>query len=153
LSNAIKKVFDPKDPMEIEGLDLEGISKVFPVLLTRDDLGGTFGLCHYLNGELERLLYKRPYRPITITPLFALSIEGLELISGYLKETALSAALESWYERDKGLYSSFTTELGFFTERLGDRRNLKLWSQFQELMDDAAHTLFDPKAVDQTSHV
>jgi hypothetical protein len=151
LSKAIKKAFDPKDPMEIEGVDLSSSSTVFPVLLTRDELGGALMLSHYLNLEFKRLLNKRLYRPITITPLFALSIDGLELASGYLKGTPLTAALEFWYARDKGLYSSFIGELGFFTRGLGDQRNLELWSIFRSIVDDASKLLFAPGEGDETS--
>lgn len=151
LSNAIKKVFDPKSPMEIEGIDPSSIRKVFPVLLTRDDLGGSFGLSHYLNREFDHSFYRRHYRPIIITPLFVLSIEGLELLSGYLKETAFTEALEYWYGRDKKLYSSFSAELGFFTKGRADRRNLTLASTFKMIMEDALHTLFGPRASSQGS--
>jgi hypothetical protein len=145
LANAIKKACDPDQPMEINGLDMRRISKVIPVLLTRDDLGGVFLISHYLNLRFNETIYKRRYRPKTITPLFALSIAGMELISGYLRGFPLSSFFETWYQRDKSLYSSFLAEFDAMTKDIGDRRNINLSSVFERVMDEASATLLGGK--------
>jgi hypothetical protein len=76
--------------------------------------------------------------------LFAFSIEGLELVSGYLKDIPLVSFLEAWYKRDKNLYSSFIAHMSYFTKGLPDHRNLQLWSVFERLMKEATEMLFGP---------
>ena len=48
LANAILNVFDKQTPAALADIDLSGISAIFPVLVTRDDIGGCWGISHDL---------------------------------------------------------------------------------------------------------
>lgn len=142
LANSIKKAFDPLHPMEIEGLDLSRVDKVFPLLITRDGFGGSFFISHYLNQSFKRLIYARNYRPLKITPLYSTSVQSMELVSGYLHSVSMSSILDQWYEKDPSLYFSLQFYMNDILEPLGDKRNVKLWETFMSLTNEAAKMLF-----------
>ena len=47
LASAIVKVFDRKNPEAVSGADLSKIRRIFPVLVTRDDIGAAIYINYY----------------------------------------------------------------------------------------------------------
>ena len=99
LRNAVLSLFRRDTPLKVKGVDLSKITKVIPLLITRDDLGSTFGINAYLNLRFKSLIGKerRKLRK-TLTPLFCMGAEDIEKISSYLCDTSLTSIIESRYK-------------------------------------------------------
>jgi hypothetical protein len=104
LPNAISNVFE--HGRELVGIDLSGISKVYPVLVTYDEIGDAFFLMAYLNEEFKTVLNRRKLR-IKITPIFSMSADRLERLGGTLKSIAFSDILEGRYRQEPSLKLPF----------------------------------------------
>ena len=149
LSHAILGIFDKKTPAVAANIDFSQVKTVYPVLITRDDVGGCFGISHYLNGKAEGFFYRRKVRPRIVTPIFCLSSEGIETISAYLQNDTLSHLLEGWYREDPGLHWSFPSVENSVTRSHGYKTNSDLDKAFDQVFENAKQVLFpDAKPTD-----
>jgi hypothetical protein len=78
----------------IDGLDLREIAAVYPLVITRDDIGGVTGINSFLDQHFRQLL-QRSKLGVSVAPLVCMSSENGEAISAYLKHTSLAAILAS----------------------------------------------------------
>src|SRR5208337_1291000 len=78
----------------VEEVDLQSVTTVFPVLVTRDDLGSVAGVNSYLGERFDALL-KRKGLSASVAPLTCLSSEHAEALSAYLSDTCLADILEA----------------------------------------------------------
>jgi len=137
----IEQAFNRKSPRQIEGLELSKITKVFPVLVTRDDIGAALVMNAYLASRF-RELFSRKAVEITVTPLFSLSAQDIELIGGYLKEVSFASLLEERYLRDKKLLSSFWAVDNAIIEKIGGRICVAFSNAFSDYSRMVQETLF-----------
>lgn len=107
-------------PRQIKGVDLSKVTKVFPVLITRDDIGSALVMNAYLESRFRDLFHRKKVS-VTVTPPFSLSAQDVEMICGYLNEASLSDLLEERYRNDKGLLSSFWLVDNVVVKRIGNR--------------------------------
>jgi len=148
LSHVIRRLFDPKSSLPLEGIDLSGIRTIYPVLVTRDDVGSAVGINLYLNKKFREIFNSRCVRPLRVTPLFCLSVEDLELISGYLSEAAFTEILEARYDNDRSLASTFAAVNNEVMRKIGRRRNKHLEQAFAAGMDVVCERLFPGRRLD-----
>ena len=111
---SIQAVCRRTDPERIRGLDLNRIATIFPLIITRDDVGSTVGVNAFLNCRFQEG-FNRKEMFKTVTPLFCISSGDLERLTNYLGEAKLTDILEAHYRvcRRRGKYLSeplFTTE-------------------------------------------
>lgn len=116
--------------------------EVHPLLVTRDDIGGCWGLSRYLQILADKLYNRRTLRPKTITPIFCMSSEGIEALSGYLRCKLMTDLLEGWYKNDRGLNWSFQAIYNSTTRSVGLKSNTDLNNAFQAVFQNAADVLF-----------
>ena len=135
-------MFDKQTPAAITNLDLSRVSTIFPVLITRDDIGGCWGISHYLQSKAEGFFNRQTVKPRTVTPIFSLSSEGIEGISAYLQDEPLSNLLHGWYRNDPGRYWSFQTIDNSVINSHGFRNNTHLKTTFDTVFKDAIQVLF-----------
>jgi len=106
--------------LSIPGLDLRDVTTLYPLVITRDDIGSAFGFNAYLNQRFQDLRSKSTtWR--TITPLFCLSADDVETISPYLSDTPLSAILRARYRGDKRLMAPMAMTRNKVLEQRGQR--------------------------------
>ena len=149
LSHAILGIFDKRTPVVVAGVDFSQVKTVYPVLVTRDEVGGCFGISHYLNSKAEGFFYRRQTRPRIVTPIFCLSSEGIESLSAYLKGDTLSDILQGWYKEDPGLHWSFPAVPNSVLRSRGHKTNTDLDEAFLQVFDNARKFLFpDSKPID-----
>jgi hypothetical protein len=98
---------------EVEGLDLRYVRSVFPVIVTRDDLGGVPGVNAFLDLRFRDLLDRKAIRT-SIAPLTCMSSEIIESISAYLKDTSLVQILEAQIRANRRGETRYQT-MPFFT--------------------------------------
>ena len=133
LARSIALVFHKKAPRRVANIDLSRVTKVFPVVITRDDIGSALGINRYLADRFRELLQRRQLRT-KVTPVFCLSAQDVELICGFLKEASLADLLEERYRQDPGLLSPFWLVDNRIIERLGDRRCEAFSGAFHDYM-------------------
>jgi hypothetical protein len=104
LANAISNVFGHQQ--SLIGADLGPITKIYPVLVTYDEIGDAWFLTSYLN-EVFRKAFNRKKMRVTVTPLFCISGDQLEAFVHALNGAALSDILEARYEQDRSLKMPF----------------------------------------------
>jgi len=118
LALRIEEVFRRKNPRRIEELDTSRIGKVFPVLVTRDDIGAALVMNAYLASRFRERFHRKSVS-VTVTPPFSLSAQDLEMICGYLEGASLADLLEERYRNDRGLLSTFWFVENAIIERMG----------------------------------
>ncbi|MCL5044079.1 MAG: hypothetical protein M1336_02195 [Deltaproteobacteria bacterium] len=104
LANAISNVF--RDWRAVAGVNLARVDKVYPVLVTYDEIGDAWFLGSYLNEWFRRAVNGKNISA-TVTPLFCMSADCLEGLAGVLNSVPLSSILEARYKQDKSLKLPF----------------------------------------------
>lgn len=80
LADAVEKLCRYENPDEIAGVDLTQVTTIFPLIITRDDLGSALGTNAFLNLHFQELINAKRF-PRSVTPLFCLSADDLEKLS------------------------------------------------------------------------
>jgi hypothetical protein len=107
LAEAVKRIaLKPRDA--VKHLNLTGTRKIFPVLVTRDDLGGVMHINEYLNARFRSFLNRKEVAPISVTPLFCFFADECEIIANALKRVRLTEICEARYKRDPELRAPFS---------------------------------------------
>lgn len=83
------------------------VSKIVPLIITRDDLGGSWGVNAYLNKRFKDQLRRKAVKHIVITPLVSMSISCLERMMWVLQKKAFASVLEERIQRDPTLQQPF----------------------------------------------
>ena len=84
---------------------LRGIKKFIPLIVTKDDIGSSWGVNAYLNERFQEL--RGRHKRLTITPLVSMNIATLERLMGHLQQTALQEILQDRIKGDPDLARSF----------------------------------------------
>lgn len=93
LARNIDRAFG-RDRQRVETVDLTYVTTIFPVLVTRDDLGSVAGINGYLGERFDAILNRKEISA-SVAPLTCLSSEHAEAISAYLSDTRLADILEA----------------------------------------------------------
>lgn len=86
---------------------LKSITKIIPVIITRDDFGGCWGVNAYLNKRFKDQLSTKSHKGIVVTPLVCTNISCLERMMWVLQEKALADVMEERIETDPTLRQPF----------------------------------------------
>jgi hypothetical protein len=95
----------------IQDIDLKSISTVIPLLVTRDDIGGYFGVNSYLNARFKEIMGRADYQK-SITPCLCICADTLEKLTAYLCDTSLADILSSRIRNEKTLRAPFFARAG-----------------------------------------
>lgn len=107
LASTLKKLFATGATETLKEADLSQIKTVYPVLVTLDDIGGSFLISRHLDNAFQDGIGTTRFRSEpTRMPLFCTNIEALEVLSGYLGISPAVTFLDEWIERDAPLASS-----------------------------------------------
>jgi hypothetical protein len=118
---------------------MSGIKRVYPMLVTLDDLGGTLLLTRLLNRYFDKWVDRRSRATINLMPLFCTNIESLEAVLPFSDVCRLSGFLQHWLDSDPKLIA---TLLAFPPEGLPSRRNEMLYAEWQRISDEFKSRLF-----------
>ncbi|MGB2623712.1 MAG: hypothetical protein WBL56_02480 [Candidatus Acidiferrum sp.] len=86
---------------------LKRINKIIPVIITRDDLGGSWGVNAYLNKRFKDQLGKKSHKRIVVTPLVSMSVSCLERMMWVLEEKTFADVMEERIQTDRSLRQPF----------------------------------------------
>jgi hypothetical protein len=140
LADDIHRIFSRSDRARLEGVDLSSVRTVFPVLVTRDEIGGTMLVNYLLNKEFQKALNKKCVRPRRVTPLFCFTADEIEYISAYLRTVRFSDILEDRYNADASLKMPLT--FLDLPSLAGNLRNDLIKHEFEEFSNGVKEALF-----------
>lgn len=104
LLNAVKRI-------GAKGADvpdyLTGIKRIVPVVITRDDFGGCWGVNAYLNKRFKDQLNTESQNGIDVRPLVSMNISCLERMMWVLEKKAFADVMEERIEADPTLRQPF----------------------------------------------
>lgn len=104
LANAISNVFEHRQ--SLIGLDLGSVTTVYSMLVTYDEIGGSWFLTSYLNEIFRKTINKKTMHA-RVTPLFCASGDHLEAFAHALNRVALSEILQARYRQEPSLKMPF----------------------------------------------
>ena len=140
LWNAIQTLghTNKKNRRKVEGIDISKVKKIYPVLVLPDRVFSFLFMNEFLNFEFQRLVkHKYLKKHLKIMPLTVLTIEDLEDLEPYLKDTPFHAHLDKWIMQEflPNKFFSFSNYL----RSLGGkemRQNKYMERKFQQLVED-----------------
>jgi len=142
LANAIQKLFARGSNHQIIGVDLTRVRRIFPMLVTRDGIGGALVINLILNHKFEGICNRRECRPRTITPLFCMDAEVIEGISAYLQEARVDDILDARYKGDPRMMSTFGQVANPVLKSIGYRPNEFVDFWFDQFVNRGLTLLF-----------
>ena len=96
LINGISKAFVQGIP--VAGIRPQEIDTIFPVLITRDEVGSTMGIAPLLNNIFQELVKEEQFQMSqSIAPLLCLSSEDMERVSSVLREAPFYKVIEGYF--------------------------------------------------------
>jgi hypothetical protein len=133
-----------ESPEPINGIDLDHVRYVFPVVVTRDDIGSTFGVNAFLQVRFDTVIWRHNMQKI-VTPLFCMNAEDFERLTPYLNDTLFTDLLDAYYQANKkrGAYflnSYFMNENAILKEK-GMRKPESLEHFWQDLSNSGVEHL------------
>jgi hypothetical protein len=148
LGDAVTLLFSDPNLKIVKGLDVSGIKRVYPLLITLDDLGSSLLISKLLNFSFTKLLNKATTRGAAdIRPVFCTDIEGLEVVLPYLGVRPLNGFLQHWLDSDAELLGTLLARL---PEGLPRRRNEFLDKEWKTLNEEISSRLFPAEHAAQT---
>ena len=94
LAARIEQVFNRRNPRAIAGIDVSRVGKVYPVLITRDDVGSALVMNAYLASKFRELFHRKSVSA-TVTPPFSFSAQDIEVLCGYLHDVSFADLIEA----------------------------------------------------------
>ena len=139
LSNAIQLLGHAKESemREVQGIDMSTVKKIYPVLVLSDPIFSLVFMNRYFNFEFKNIVRYCDLKPhLKIMPLSVLTVEDLEYLEPYLKDTPLHVHLDNWlqvFNRNESL--PFGEYLRYLRER-EPRENPYIEQEFKRIHAD-----------------
>jgi len=131
LLNAVKRV-------GTQGADspdyLKGIKKIIPVIITRDDFGGCWGVNAYLNKRFKDQLTMDSHSGIVVPALISMNISCLERMTWVLQERSFAEVMEERVVTDPTLRKPFDAAVKYTQHGAPPRLHSHV-EAFKELTD------------------
>ena len=129
---------DEKERREVKGIDICRVKKIYPVLVLSDRIFSLLLLNRFLNSEFQRFVQPNDLEDyLEIMPLTVLTIEDLELLEPYLRDTPFHAHLDKWITQffNRNDFFPFSQYLRSLME--GEvRQNTYMDREFKKFSDD-----------------
>lgn len=110
-SKGVSQILSAVKRLGAKGTDvpdyLTNIKKIIPVIITRDDFGGCWGVNAYLNKRFKGQLSTKSHKGVVVTPLVCMNISCLERMTWVLQEMALADVMEERIKTDRTLRQPF----------------------------------------------
>lgn len=130
-----------ESPEEVAGLELGGISCVYPMVVTRDDIGSVLGVNAFLQVRFNSVVARKSMKK-NVTPLYCMNAEDFERLSAYFDDTGLTDLLYAYYRavRRRGDYfltPYFATDGNDILREKGAMKPLVALQHWKELTETA----------------
>lgn len=141
LEASIRRIFAEKAP--VAGIDLTGIIRVFPVVVSMDSIGENPLFSNVLNCYFDAKSLSQACA-LDIQSVLGVGIESYEFMTGYMATVSLASVLSDWLENPPtpnwiGAFSMVDTPL---TRSLREKRNPYIAERFTKATSRIARALF-----------
>ncbi len=139
LEYAIERIFVAGE--SIQGLNLSHIRKVYPLVVSLDQIGDN----PVLNSALNLYFDYRKLRArtgIDIKPILGISSESYELLTAHAAFVPLSVLLNDWLSADPTLRTSYPMLETQISSFLGDKKNPYLAREYTLFMEQIRSEMF-----------
>jgi hypothetical protein len=141
LASSIRRAFIEKEA--INSLDISGIRRVFPVIVTLDSIGENPLFSNILNLYFDSTLLSNE-SGIVVERMLGMSIETYEHITALLSDTQLATVLYDWLDNPPlktwiGSHAMIDTPLARLTS---ERRNPYVEKRFRDITSKLSNSLF-----------
>jgi hypothetical protein len=137
-SKGVKQLLNAVERLSAKGADVpdyfKGINKIIPVIITRDDFGGCWGVNAYLNRRFKEQLSKKSHKGMVVTPLVSTNISSLERMMWVLKKKSLADVMEERIKTDPKLWAPFDAAVKYVQRGAAPKLHAHL-DAFEELTD------------------
>ena len=139
LCKAIQTLFHANETerRNVNEIDISNVKIIFPVLVLSDRTFSLVFMNEFFNSEFQRLKSRIVLeKKVNIMPLTVLTIDELEGLEPYLKDTSLHVHLDKWlqvFHRNESL--PFSEYLRSLREK-GPRENLYIEQEFKRIYAD-----------------
>jgi hypothetical protein len=138
VSKGVNQLLSAVEKLGASGVDvpdyLKGINKIIPVIVTRDDFGGCWGVNAYLNKRFKDQLSRKSHKRIVVTPLVSTNISCLERMMWVLQEKALADVMEERIKTDRTLRQPFEAAVKYVRRGAAPKLHAHI-EAYEELID------------------
>jgi hypothetical protein len=113
---------------------LRNIRKIVPVIITRDEFGGCWGVNGYLNKRFKDRLSRKSHKRIVVTPLVCTSISCLERMMWVLQEKSLADVMQERIKSDPTLRKPFDAAMKYVHRGIAPKLHAHV-EAFEELTE------------------
>jgi hypothetical protein len=141
LHASITRLFADKEPTT--NIDLTGITRVFPVLITLDSIGDNPLFSNILNLYFDAAALSKTCG-VAVEKVLGIGIENYEYMTTYLSSVSLADLLSDWLANPPtpNWIGSYAMIDSAFVRSLGEQRNPYIYHRFKEVTDRVERTLF-----------
>ncbi len=139
LADAVVSLFRNEEKCTIRGIDLNGVTRVYPLLVTLDGIGGSLLVSRLLNHYFDNLMADRTPSRVEVKPLLCTDAEGLEEVSGCFPKLGLAGFLDHWLSKDPNFMATLTA---FTVPELEGHRNERMAREWHNLANEISARAF-----------
>jgi hypothetical protein len=139
LADAMRRLLRENGLVSVKGLDLSHVKRIYPLLVTLDDLGATLLMSRLLKGYFDEFLGGESFPAEKIRPLFCTNIESLEVVLPFCDACPLSGFLQHWLDVDPSLMGTLVARP---PDGLPSRRNNIMYEGWKQLSEKIETRLF-----------
>ncbi len=106
LADAVLQLFGERKRATIPGLDLSGVKRVYPLLVTLDVIGASLLLSRLLMHYFSHFMGDTQISDVHVMPLMCTDVQSFEEIAACFPSMGLASFLDHWVSKDPNLISS-----------------------------------------------
>jgi hypothetical protein len=139
LSDAIIQLFGGSTRNIIKDLNLSAVTRVYPLLVTLDGIGGNLLMSRLLNHYFDAFMRNHKFDEIVIKPLLCTDVESIEEISACFSKMSLAGFLDHWLSKDPNLLASLGAHI---VPELEGQRNERMAREWHLLSEEISQRAF-----------
>jgi len=139
LADAVAQLFGVEPRTIVKDLDLSGVTRVYPLLVTLDGIGGSLLISRLLNHYFANFISGRRSSRVEVKPLLCTDVESIEEVSGCFQSMSLAGFLDFWLSKDPNFMGALTA---FTVPELEGNRNVRMAREWHSLSSEISERSF-----------
>jgi hypothetical protein len=139
LADAIIQLFGGQARNIIKDLNLSTVTRVYPLLVTLDGIGGNLLMSRSLNQYFDAFMKDHKFDGLEIKPLLCTDVESVEEISACFSKLSRAGFLDHWLSKDPNLLASLGAHI---VPELEGQRNDRMAREWHVLSDEISQRAF-----------
>jgi hypothetical protein len=139
LADAVAQLFGDRNEAIVAGLDLGAVTRVYPLLVTLDAIGGCLLISRLLNRYFPGFIGGREFAGTRVMPLLCTDVQSIEEISGCFPRMGLARFIDHWLSKDPNFMATLTA---FTVPGLVGQGNERVAREWRKLSNEISARLF-----------